>query len=95
MTRTIPVLLVLLVLVTGEAVQAQFNYSDNGNGTCAIIDYNGPGGAVALPTNINGLVVTIVGDTFFGQLEYLPAETSSKCSRQCRVRDILVDGCAL
>jgi len=36
-------------------VQAQFTYTDHGNGTCAIAGYTGPGGAVSIPNSINGL----------------------------------------
>src|SRR6266702_2431453 len=36
-------------------VQAQFSYSDNGNRTCTIIGYTGPGGAVTIPNSIDGL----------------------------------------
>src|SRR6266849_3251664 len=46
-------------------VQAQFNYTDNGNGTCTITAYTGPGGAVAIPNSINGLSVVSIGDRAF------------------------------
>src|SRR5436190_1169262 len=47
-------------------VQAQFSYSDNGNGTCTITGYTGPGGAVTIPDSIAGLSVTSIGSWAFG-----------------------------
>jgi hypothetical protein len=54
-------LLLLLVLTLPAAVQAQFNYTDNGDGTATITGYTGPGGAVTIPGRINGLLVTGIG----------------------------------
>ncbi len=45
--------------------QAQFNYTDNGDGTCTIIGYTGPGGDVTIPSMINGLPVTSIGHQVF------------------------------
>src|SRR5215468_10982556 len=42
-------------------VQAQFNYTNNGNGTCTITGYTGPGGTVTIPNSINGLSVVGIG----------------------------------
>jgi hypothetical protein len=51
---------------TAFGAYAPFNYSTN-NGTITITAYTGPGGAVTLPTNINGLTVTAIGGAaFFG-----------------------------
>src|SRR5438876_2953418 len=48
-------------------VQAQFNYADNGDGTCTITEYTGPGGAVTIPNSINGLSVVSIGlGAFYG-----------------------------
>jgi sugar phosphate isomerase/epimerase len=55
----------LLLLAAPAAVQAQFSYYTNGNGTCTIIGYSGPGGAVIIPTNINSLTVTGIGTSAF------------------------------
>ena len=70
MKKTYPILLGLLLLATPAQVQAQFDYTDNGDGTCTITGYSGPGGAVTIPTNINGLTVTgiagVGGATVFG-----------------------------
>src|SRR5437762_2403510 len=46
-------------------VQAQFPYSDNGNGTCTITGYTGPGGTVTIPNSINGLSVVSIGYSAF------------------------------
>ena len=66
-------LLPLLVLLTlPAAVQAQFNYTNN-NGTITITSDTGPGspgnpgfgGAVIIPSPINGLRVKCIGDNAF------------------------------
>ncbi|MCX6921690.1 MAG: leucine-rich repeat domain-containing protein, partial [Verrucomicrobia bacterium] len=54
----------LLLLALPAAVQAQFNYTTN-NGTITITGYAGSGGAVAIPSTINGLPVTSIGDGAF------------------------------
>ena len=46
------------------ASAAQFNYTNN-NGTITITGYTGPGGAVIIPSTINGLPVTSIGDWAF------------------------------
>jgi hypothetical protein len=46
------------------ALQAQFDYRTN-NGTITITYYYGPGGAVTIPSTINGLPVTSIGDLAF------------------------------
>ena len=53
--------MVLLLLTLPAVVQAQFNYTTN-NGTITITGYTGPGGAVTIPSTINGLPVTSIGD---------------------------------
>jgi hypothetical protein len=59
------VLALLLLLALPAAVQAQFNYITN-SGTITIMGYTGPGGAVIVPSAINGLPVTSIGeDAFF------------------------------
>ena len=59
------VLLPLLVLLSLPiVVEAQFNYTTN-DGTIIIRGYAGPGGAVAIPSTIDGLpVASIADDTF-------------------------------
>jgi len=55
----------LLVLTLPVAVQAQFDYADNGDGTATITKYTGSGGAVNIPRTINGLSVVSIGDWAF------------------------------
>jgi len=61
-------LLALLLLAAPAKVQAQsgdnFDYSINSSNasTITISSYTGPRGAVIVPTNINGLTVTVFGD---------------------------------
>jgi hypothetical protein len=50
-----------ITLLLSAQVQAQFAYTNNGDGTCTITGYTGAGGAVAIPTNISGLTVTSIG----------------------------------
>ncbi len=60
-----PTFLLLLVLLALPAVaQAQFDYT-NTNGTITMTGYTGPGGAVTIPSAINGLPVTSIGDDAF------------------------------
>ena len=53
-----------LLLALPAAVQAQYNYTAN-SGTITITGYTGPGGAVTIPSTINGLPVTSIGDYAF------------------------------
>ncbi len=69
MRRTWPVLLGLLLLAAPAAVQAQYDsppwfYSRNATNinTITITSYTGAGGAVTIPTNINNLLVTGIGN---------------------------------
>ncbi len=57
--------LLLLLLSLPPVVQAQFNYTDNGDGTATITGYTGGGGDVYIPSTINGLLVTSIGDEAF------------------------------
>jgi len=49
----------LLVLLLPAVVQAQFSYTIN-DGTITITGYGGPGGAVTIPSTINGLPVSAI-----------------------------------
>ncbi len=53
--------------------RGQFTYITNADNTLTITHYNGLGGAVTIPTNINGLSVTAIGDEAFF---YQPSLTS-------------------
>jgi hypothetical protein len=57
-------LLPVLLLALPATLEAQFTYTSN-NGTITITGYNGPGGDVTIPSTINGLPVTSVGDSAF------------------------------
>jgi hypothetical protein len=52
------------VAAQSGVVQAQFSYTTN-NGTITITAYSGPGGAVAIPSTINGLLVTSIREDAF------------------------------
>ena len=54
-----------VLLALPSAAQAQLDYTNNGDGTCAITGYTGSGGAVTIPGTINGLTVTGIGDSAF------------------------------
>jgi hypothetical protein len=67
-----PVFLVLLLLAAPIEAPAQFTYSNNG-GALTITDYYGPGGAVTIPTNIDGMTVTSIG---YGAFKFSASLTS-------------------
>jgi hypothetical protein len=56
-----------LLLTFPAVVQAQFTFTTN-NSSITITGYNGPGGAVAIPSTTNGYPVTGVGDYAFYSL---------------------------
>jgi hypothetical protein len=63
MRATLPVVLVLLVLSAPAAVQGQFGYRINpGGASITITNYSGPGGAVTIPTNLDGLTVVDIAN---------------------------------
>jgi hypothetical protein len=57
-------LLLMALFALPGAVQAQFTYT-NINGTITITGYTGSGGAVTIPSTINGLPVTSIGASAF------------------------------
>ena len=66
MRGTCVALLALLVVAAPAAVQAQFEYATNADGiSITITNYGGAGGAVTIPTNINGLTVINIGSNAF------------------------------
>ena len=67
-------LLLLLLLSLPVMVQAQFEYTNN-NGTITITGYTGPGGAVTIPDETNGLPVTSVADSAFRECTSLTGIT--------------------
>jgi hypothetical protein len=54
-------LLTFLILSSSYSVEAQFTYTTNADNSLTITGYTGSGGAVAIPTNIEGLRVTGIG----------------------------------
>jgi len=68
-------LLPLWLLTLPIAVQAQFTYTINTNGTITITKYTGSGGAVTIPDTINGLPVTSIGNAAFKQCNNLVSIT--------------------
>ena len=63
--RAVKLLSLLLLFTLPIAAQAlDFTYTTS-NGTITITGYTGPGGAVTIPTTINGLPVTSIGDYAF------------------------------
>ena len=59
-------LLVLLLLAVPAVGQDQFDHTTNADGvTLTITGYTGPPWAVTIPTNINGLTVTSIGEDAF------------------------------
>jgi hypothetical protein len=64
-TRIQKLLICAALLGATTLVQAQYNYTNNGNGTCTITGYTGPGGAVTIPNSISGLSVVSIGDNAF------------------------------
>ncbi len=63
MKRTWPLLLALLAAPV--AVQSQLTFVTNADNTIAITGYTGSGGVVSIPSAINGLPVTIIGELAF------------------------------
>ena len=57
-------LTLVLFLTLPAVVQAQFTFITN-NGALTVTGYTGPGGAVDIPSTINGLPVTSVGYSAF------------------------------
>jgi hypothetical protein len=68
------VLLPVRLLTLPAVVQAQFTYT-NINGTITITGYTGPGGAVTIPSTINGLPVTGIGSYPFSGCASLASVT--------------------
>jgi hypothetical protein len=74
-TRIEKLLVGAVLMGVATLVQAQFNYTNNGNGTCTITGYTGPGGAVSIPNSIAGLTVVSIGNSAFGENSSLASVT--------------------
>src|SRR5512139_620079 len=59
-------------IVSTVTVRGQFDYVTN-NGTITITRYTGFGGAVTIPSQINGLPVTSIGNWVFSRCTTLPS----------------------
>jgi hypothetical protein len=69
-------LLPLLLLLLPTVAEAQFNYTTNADGTTiTITGYTGSGGAVNIPSTINGLTNVSIGDSAFYQCFSLTSVT--------------------
>ena len=55
----------LCAVMLPAVVQAQFNYVGNDNNTITITGYIGDGGSVSIPSTIDGMSVTSIGDNAF------------------------------
>jgi hypothetical protein len=96
--NAIPVLLGFLLLAAPGVAQAQFTFTTNGH-AITITGYTGPGGAVTIPTNINGLTVTAIGlEAFLGNTNMssltIPCTVTSigeSALDLCRLTAITVD----
>jgi len=55
------VCVIILTARAGAAVFCDYEYTDNGDGTCTITGYTCPGSFVTIPDTLDGLTVTIIG----------------------------------
>ncbi len=67
--------ILIITLALSMQVQAQFAYTNNGDGTCTITGYTGSGGAVTIPTSISGLTVASIGRSAFNNCTSLTSVT--------------------
>lgn len=56
---------IVYLFLPAKAFAEDYTWTDNGDGTCTITHYIGPGGAVTIPGTITGLTVTRIGDNAF------------------------------
>jgi hypothetical protein len=63
------------LLALPAAVEAQFTYTNNGDGTATITRYTGSGGAVIIPSTTNGMTVTSIGSYTFYNCSALTSVT--------------------
>jgi hypothetical protein len=88
-TKLLPL---LLFLASPAVVQAQYTYTTT-NGTITITKYTGSGGAVVIPSTINGLPVTIIGDWAFNDCTSLTSVTIP--NSVTIIEDWAFNGCGL
>ncbi|MBN2210448.1 MAG: leucine-rich repeat domain-containing protein [Sedimentisphaerales bacterium] len=62
-TRCAAVLSFLILPLVAQA--EDYTWTNNGDGTCTITDYTGPGGIVIIPDTLGGLTVTVIGNRAF------------------------------
>jgi hypothetical protein len=82
----------LLLLASPLTAQAQFFYTTNADNTLTITGYTGPGGDVAIPTNIAGFPVTSIGNAAFIDNPNLISVTIPDSVTS--IGDYAFDGCA-
>jgi hypothetical protein len=68
--------LLVTLLALPDALQAQLFYTNNGNGTCTITHYIGTVGPLTIPSTINNLTVTIIGNSAFNTYQGNTSPTS-------------------
>lgn len=59
------VVLLLFICVPSLAHAEDYTWDDNGDGTCTITGYIGPGGDITIPNTLTGLTVIAIGDGAF------------------------------
>ena len=59
--------MIVLMLPTPAlaATSGIYEYTDNGDGTCTIIEYTGSATSISIPETLDGLTVTIIGESAF------------------------------
>ncbi len=67
----IQVCLLGAVLLLCAKVQAQFLFTTNNDGSINISQYTGSGGVVVIPDTTNGLPITTIGNSAFGNISGL------------------------
>jgi hypothetical protein len=77
-------------LTYSGVVANQYTYTTN-NGTITITKYTGPGGAVTIPSTINGLPVTSIGDSAFESYTSLTSVTIG--NNVISIEDWAFEGC--
>ena len=67
LSKAIILCVCMLTATVCAETSGDYEYSNNGDGTCTITGYTGPGGDITIPDTLGGLTVTAIGDyVFFG-----------------------------